>query len=323
MGLALVVILVASMLIGSRGIAPGEVWHTLLDGPDAATASPEAGVIRSIVWEQRFPRTLLILIVGAALAVAGVLMQALTRNPLADPSILGVNAGASLAVVTAVGVFGISSIWFYLWFGFAGAGLAVLVVYLLGNANPLRLVLAGVALSMAVSSIVQLALISNQEVFNEFRFWAAGSFEGRGWSVVIAVVAFILVGLLLAWASAGSLNAIALGDEAGTALGVNVKRMRNIVVLSIALLAGGVTAAVGPVMFVGLGVPYVVRAITGPDLRWVIPTSMFAGPVVVGVADICARVIVAPQELQTGLVTAILGGPIFVALVRTKRGKTL
>lgn len=317
---ALLLMLVVSLVVGSNALRLDEVF--------AVTTGSGSTEATRVVLQQRVPRMLLVLLVGAALAVAGALMQSLTRNPLADPGILGINAGASLAVVGAVALFGVTSIWFYLWFSLVGAAVASVVVYILGGgwsagATPARLVLAGVAVSMAVSSFVQLVILTDQHVFNEFRFWSAGSLESRGYDIVTAVAPFIALGLVLAFIAAPGLNVLALGDAAGQALGVNVAVLRVIVLVAIALLAGAGTAAVGPIMFVGLGVPYLARALCGPDLRWVVPVSALSGPLVLIVADLFARTVVAPQEVQTGIVTALLGGPLFVAIVRrgTRKGR--
>lgn len=320
--------MLVSLVVGSNPIAPGEVWRLLM--------SPDGSFEASVITEQRVPRTLLVIVVGAALGVSGALMQSLTRNPLADPGILGVNAGASLAVVLAVAVCGIASIWFYLWFAFVGAALASVLVYVLGSfggrasgqagagaATSVRLALAGVAISMAVSSLVQTVILSNQNAFNEFRFWAAGSAEGRGFSVLWAVLGFIALGLIIAFVLAPSLNALALGDETGKALGVRVARTRAFVMIAVTLLAGAATAAVGPIGFVGLGVPYLARAVCGPDQRWVLPFSAVMAPTLLLVADILGRVIIAPQEVQLGIIAAILGGPVFVLLARRRRIEAL
>ncbi|WP_454044909.1 FecCD family ABC transporter permease [Corynebacterium sp. Marseille-Q2516] len=320
-GIILVLLLAAaSLFLGSKSIDASRVWEVLLH----ADGSFESTVVR----DQRIPRTILVILVGMALGVAGALMQSLTRNPLADPGVLGVNAGASIAVVTAVAVAGVTSIWFYLWFAFAGAAAASVAVYVLGGAagrmaTPARLALAGVAISMAISALVQMVILSNQDAFNEFRLWAAGSVEGRGWPIITAVVGFIVLGLLVAFASAPGLNALALGDEAGAALGVKVNRLRVQVMVAVTLLAGAATAAVGPIMFIGLGVPSLARAICGPDQRWVVPLSAVAAPVVMLVADIAARLIIAPAEVQTGIITAILGGPVFIAIIRLRRIEAL
>ncbi|WP_460849600.1 FecCD family ABC transporter permease, partial [Phytohabitans suffuscus] len=216
-GLALLAVgVAASLSVGSRPVPLDEVWRALAD--------PDGSVAGSVVRGQRLPRTLLAIEVGAALGVAGAVMQALTRNPLADPGILGVNAGASLAVVAAVALSGFVGIWFYLWFAFAGAAFAAVAVYLLGTvagafATPARLALGGVAVSAAAGSLVQTVILTDQRAFNEFRFWAAGSLEGRRWGILLAVTPFVVVGLLLAAAVAPALNALALGAEAGAALG--------------------------------------------------------------------------------------------------------
>lgn len=316
----LALLALASVAVGSNPIPFDEVWR-LLWTPDGSFES-------IVVHEQRIPRTLLVLVVGAALGVAGALMQSLTRNPLADPGVLGVNAGASLAVVLAVAVFGVTSIWFYLWFAFAGAALASVGVYLLGGAGrttptPVRLALAGVAISMAISALVQTVILADQDAFNEFRFWAAGSAEGRGYPILLAIVGFVALGLLLALVAAPALNALALGEDTGRALGVRVARTRAIVMVAVTLLAGAATAAIGPVVFIGLGVPYLARAICGPDQRWVIPYSIVAAPVVLLAADVLARVVITPQEVQVGIMAAILGGPVFIAIVRRRRIEAL
>ena len=289
---------------------------------------PDSSFESTVVHEQRIPRTLLVIAVAAALGVAGAVIQSLTRNPLADPGILGVNAGASLAVVLAVAVFGIASIWFYLWFAFIGAALAAVMVYLLGSAGgsaatPVRLALAGVAIGMAIYSLVQTVLLTNQQAFNEFRFWAAGSAEGRGYPVLFAVLGFIIAGLILAFAIAPALNAMALGDEAGKALGVNVTRTRVITMIAVTLLAGAATAAVGPISFIGLGVPYVARALCGSDQRWVLPAAALLAPTMLLGADIIGRVVATPSEVQAGIVAAIIGGPVFVVIARKKRIESL
>jgi iron complex transport system permease protein len=316
----LVGLVLASVAVGSNPIPLGRVWELLFH--------PDSGLESVVVHEQRVPRTLLVIVVGAALGVAGALMQSLTRNPLADPGILGVNAGASLAVVLSVLVFGVADIWFYLWFAFAGAALAAVAVYLLGAAGraaptPARLALAGVAITMAVSAVVQAVILADQNTFNEFRFWAAGSVEGRGYPVLWAVVGFVALGLALALALAPALNALALGDETGKSLGVGVGRTRALVVLSVTLLAGAATAAAGPIMFVGLGVPYLARAVCGSDQRWVLPLTLVAAPLVLLAADLLARRVLAPQEVQVGIVSAIIGGPMFVAIVRRRRIEAL
>ncbi len=312
--------MMASLGVGSNPIPPGRVWQLLW--------APDGSFDAVVVLEQRLPRTLVLVVVGAALGVAGALMQSLTRNPLADPGILGINAGASLAVVLAVAVTGISGIGFYLWFAFAGAAIAAIGVYLLGMAgqaspSPVRLALAGVAISMAVASLVQMVILANANAFNEFRFWAAGSVEGRGYSVLFATGGFVVIGLVLACCLAPALNALALGEDAGRALGVRVGLIRGLAVVAVTVLAGAATAAAGPIMFVGLGVPYLARAAFGPDQRLVLPGTALAAPVLLLAADVVARLVVLPGEVPVGVVAAILGGPAFVMIVRRPRIEAL
>lgn len=316
----LAALIVASMLIGSRDVPPSEVWTQLVE--------PDGGYDTDVVWGMRVPRTVLALVVGAGLGLAGALMQSLTRNPLADPGILGVNAGASLAVVVAVAVFGLATIWFYLWFAFAGAALASVAVYLLGSAGgssatPARLALAGIAVSAAVGALVQTVILTDQEAFNEFRFWVAGSLEGRAWPIIVAVTPFIAVGIVLAFVLAPALNALALGEETGRSLGVHVGRIRLLVMVAVTLMCGAATAGVGPIGFIGLGIPYLARALVGPDQRWVMPYSVLLAPALLLFADLFARLIIAPQEVQVGIVTALLGGPVFIAIVRRRRIEAL
>lgn len=314
-GLSLALLLAAvtaSIWLGSNSLAPTRVWELLLH-PDGSHDSV-------VVHELRLPRTAVAVCVGAALALAGAVMQALTRNPLADPGILGVNAGASLAVVLGVvlGVgTGVSS---YVWCAFAGAAVAAVGVHLLagggGVAAPARLALAGVTVSAALAAVTEALILSDQRAFNEFRFWVAGSLEGRGWDVLSTVGPFLAVGAVLALALGPALNALSFGDDTGRALGVRPGWVRGAALLSITLLAGGATAAVGPIGFVGLAAPMVARAWVGHDHRWVAGLSLLLGPVWVVTADCLARVVIAPEETQVGIVAALVGAPLFVAVVR-------
>lgn len=314
------VLVLMSFAVGSRAVGLGEVWSVLWH-PDRSQAA-------TVVHDLRIPRAAVLVVVGVGLGLAGALMQSITRNPLADPGILGVNAGASLAVVVAVLVSGTAVIGFYVWFAFVGAALAAVVVYVLGAVGraattPGRLALAGVAVSAAIGSLVQTLILADQTVFNEFRFWAAGSAEGRGYSELLTVAPFVVLGAVIALAMGPSLNALALGEEAGRGLGVRVGRVRGWVMVSVTLLCGAATAAAGPIGFVGLGVPFLARAICGPDQRWVLPYCLVLGPALLMVADMLARVVVAPQEVPVGVVTALLGGPVFVAIVRRRRIEAL
>ena len=316
----LVLMVLLSLSVGSNPIPLGRAW-TLLLHPDH---SQESIVLRDL----RVPRTVVGLVVGAALGLSGALMQSLTRNPLADPGILGVNAGAGFAVVLAVAAFGVTGIWFYLWFAFAGAAIASVGVYLLGgtgrqHATPVRLALAGVAISAALGALTQTVILANQEAFNEFRFWVTGSLEGRRWAVLAATGPFIAVGAVMALLLGRALNALALGDETGRALGVKVRRTRALAMVANTLLCGAATAAVGPIAFVGLAVPFTARALVGSDQRWVAVFCLLLGPTWLLAADVLARVVVSPQEVAAGIVAAIVGAPVFVAIVRRRRIEAL
>ncbi|WP_240757362.1 FecCD family ABC transporter permease [Nakamurella flava] len=314
---ALVVLVsLLSVAIGSRTIPLSEVLGVLF--------SPDGSQTSTIVHELRIPRTLLGLIVGVALGLAGAVMQALTRNPLADPGLLGVNAGAAVAVVGGIAVFGIGTAVGYLPFAMAGAAVASLVVYLLGaagrsGATPVRLALAGVAVTAALTAVIEALTLLDPATFDRYRFWVVGALAGRGMDVFWPVLIPIVVGSLLALLLGRSLNAMALGDDVGRALGARIGRTRIASGLVIMLLAGAATAAAGPISFLGLAVPHAARAITGPDNRWVLAYSALLAPLILVGADVIGRVVLRPGELGVGTVTAILGAPIFIALVRRRR----
>lgn len=314
----LALIMLASVAVGSKAIP----LPTVLD----ALFHDNGSTAHVIVWDLRLPRTLLGLAVGVGLGLAGALMQALTRNPLADPGILGVNAGAAAAVVFAIGVLGLSNMLAYVWFAFLGAAVASVAVYLLGSrgrsgATPVRLALAGTAVGAALAAFTKGLVLLDSQTFDKFRFWAVGSLGGRESTgqVLAQVAPFFVVGAIVALLLGRSLNAIALGDEMGRALGAHIGRTRWLGALAITLLCGAATAAAGPIGFVGLTVPHVARTITGPDQRWVLPYSMVLAPILLLGSDILGRVVVRPGELEVGIVTAIVGAPVFIALVRRKR----
>lgn len=312
----LVIVVIIGLSVGSNPIPLDRVWWLLLH-PDGSQQS-------LVLHDLRLPRTVVGLVVGAALGLAGSLMQSLTRNPLADPGVLGVNAGAGLAVVVAVAVAGVTGVWFYLWFAFAGAAVASTAVYALGvagrqSATPVRLALAGVAVTAALSALTQTVILANQNAFNEFRHWVAGSLEGRGWPVLAATGPFVLAGGLLALGLGPALNALALGDDTGKALGVRVARARMLAMVAVTLLCGAATAAAGPISFVGLAVPLIARALVGPDQRWAGVLCLVLGPTWLLAADVLARVVVAPEEVQVGIIAALAGAPFFIALVRRRK----
>lgn len=277
-----------------------------------------------IVQSLRIPRTIVGIMVGAALGLAGAVMQGVARNPLADPGILGVNAGASLAVVVGIYVFGIGSLLGYVWFAFAGAAVASVVVYALGSmgregATPVKLALAGAAMSAFLASITTAILIIDVATLDQYRFWAVGSLAGRNGEIARQVAPFMAVGVVMALAAGRLLNALALGDDVARSLGQRVGLARAFSAIAVVLLVGAAVAAAGPIGFVGLTIPHVARAITGPDYRWVLPYSMVLAPILLLGADVIGRVVARPGELQVGIVTALIGAPFFVALVRRRK----
>jgi len=320
----LMLAIVASIAIGSRDIPIDVVWGTLLapGGPFGAAAGASTDAI--VILDSRLPRTAIAIAAGLALGVSGALIQAVTRNPLADPGILGVTSGSAFAVAIAVGVLGITSVQGYLWFAFCGALLATVVVYLIGSvgregSSPVRLTLTGVALGAVLSGIVSAMLLANPEGFQAMRAWESGSLEGRGWDGVVPVLPFIAAGCVIAFVIARSLNAIALGDDLAASLGARVGRTRVLAILAVSLLAGGATAIAGPIAFVGLMIPHVARWIVGPDQRWIVAYSIVLGPILLLVADVIGRIVLRPGELPAGIVTACIGAPVLIALVRRQK----
>ncbi|MEV0332828.1 iron chelate uptake ABC transporter family permease subunit [Nocardia sp. NPDC050717] len=305
-----------SLLVGTKSIPFADVWQAL--------TGPEISPDQVTVAEYRLPRTILGLLAGLALGVAGCLMQGLTRNPLADPGLLGVNAGAAFAIAIAVGLLGVSEITSYVWFGFAGAALVSMVVYRLGTAghsgtDPIRLTLAGVAATAVLVGLTRGLILVDPKAFDEMRRWDAGSLTGRGFDVIAGAAPFIVVGLVLAAVCARSLNAVALGDDLARSLGVHVTRTRLLTALALVLLCGTATAAVGPISFVGLAVPHIARWLVGPDQRWIFAYSLVLAPLLVLTADVLGRVIIRPDEVPAGLVTAFLGAPMLIWLARRSR----
>lgn len=312
----LVVVILASIAVGSKGIPLGTVVDALVHFDDSND--------HVIVRELRVPRTVLGLLVGAALGIAGALIQAMTRNPLADPGILGVNAGAGFAVVIAVAVFGLTSIWSYIWFAFLGAVVATVVVYALGSvgrggATPIRLTLAGVAIGSVLGGVSSAITLLDPSAFDQMRNWNAGSLSGRSMEVALGVSPFIAVGLVLALVIARPLNAVALGDDLARTLGAHILRTRVVGVIAVTLLCGAATAAAGPIGFVGLMVPHVARWFVGPDQRWILPYTVVCAPMLLLTSDILGRIVIRPGELQVGVVTAFVGAPVLIWLVRRRK----
>lgn len=307
---------VASLAIGARPISP----ETLVQ---ALTAYNPANGDHAVVLS-RIPRTLVGLLAGAALGLAGAAMQGVARNPLADPGILGVNSGAALAVVIGIFVFGVTNFTGYIWFAFFGAGAAAVLVYAVASlgrdgATPIKLALAGAALSAGMVSLLNAVLVSSQQTFDTFRFWQVGSVAGRGWDVIVPVLPFLAFGFALTLLTGKVLNSLSLGDDIARGLGQNVTAARALTALGVVVLCGAATAAAGPIAFVGLVIPHVVRAFTGPDYRWILPFSMVLAPVLLLAADILGRVILPPGEVQVGILTAVIGAPVFIWLVRRRK----
>jgi iron complex transport system permease protein len=313
----LVIVLLLSLAIGAKPVPLEIVWWSLFSGD---SGGDDAYIVR----ELRVPRGTLGVVVGCALGVSGALIQALTRNPLADPGILGVNAGAGFAVTIGVGFFGVTSISGYLWFAFLGAVAVTVLVYLLGSsgrrgANPLRLTLVGIGVGALLGGVTAGITLLSPEIFDRMRAWGAGSLSGRGWDTVLAVLPFVLVGVLLALAVARALNVVALGDDLAASVGARAGTVRVLVIVAVTLLAGSATAAAGPISFVGLMVPHAVRWFTGPDQRWIVAYTVVAAPILLVSADVVGRIVLAPQELQAGIVTAFIGAPVLIVLARRRR----
>jgi iron complex transport system permease protein len=309
-----------SIAVGTKSIPLGTVLDTL----DGAVTDPARAEDLTIVQQLRIPRTLLGLVAGLALGMAGALMQALTRNPLADPGILGIDAGASAAVVLAISVFGVTSLSGYIWFAFAGAAAAFVVVYAVGSGSrsgtsPERLALAGAAVGAALLAVTNAFALIDSATFDRFRQWIVGSLSGRDLDVVAGVTPFIVAGALLALALGPSLNVVALGEDTARALGADLNRTRVLSAVAITLLCGAATAAVGPIVFVGLAVPHLARALVGPDQRWLLPYSLVLAPTLLLAADVLGRIVARPGEMQVGLVTAFLGAPVFIAVILRRR----
>jgi iron complex transport system permease protein len=316
----LVVVCCASLAVGARGLSLEIVWQAL------SQFNPANG--DHAVVHARIPRTVLGLLAGAALGLAGAAMQGVARNPLADPGIIGVNAGAALAVVTGIYVSGISSLTGYIWFAFIGAAAAAVVVYLIASmgrdgATPVKLALAGAALSAGLFSLMNVILVSSQDTLDRFRFWQVGGIAGRDWSVVLPGLPFLIVGALIVLLAGRVLNSLALGDDVARGLGQNVGLARAVTALGIVLLCGSATALAGPIGFVGLVVPHAVRSLTGPDYRWILPFSAVLAPALLLVSDVVGRVILLPGEVPAGIMTALIGAPVFVWLVRRGKGAGL
>ena len=315
---ALVVLLVASLAIGSRLIPTGTVM-------DALTNFDPGSDDQLVIRFSRLPRTLIGVMAGAALGLAGVLTQSLTRNALAEPGTLGVNAGAAVGVIIGLIATGGASIMVYVWFAFAGAALTSVLVHRLGRTgrsgvDPARLVLAGAALSIVLSALTRALILSaDATVYESFRSWATGSLQGRGWESLPVVGTCLVVGLLISLALAGPLDSVSLGTDMATSLGVNIRLTWTLANAAIVVLAGGATAACGPIAFIGLASPHIARAVSGPNHRLLLPVSALLAAVLLLLADVIGRIVVFPGEIGAGVMTALIGSPFFIHLVRRGR----
>ncbi|WP_230197471.1 FecCD family ABC transporter permease, partial [Timonella senegalensis] len=318
---ALVCAVAASLAIGAAQIPLRTVWEALTSY-DAT--NPE----HIAVVEKRIPRTVVGVVVGAALGLAGTVAQGVTRNPLADLGILGINQGAALGVVSGIILVGATAPAQYMWFGVVGAGAATILVWFLASrgregATPVKLALAGAAIAASFSSVVSGILISDDQALDSMRFWQVGSLAGRGYDVLFPALPLFVVGGVLALAVGRSLNLLALGDDTAHGLGLNTGRARVLSGVVIAVLGGAATAVAGPIAFLGLVVPHAVRAFAGPDYRWILAFSAPVAAVVILVSDVLARVVARPGELQVGIVLAVIGAPVFIAIIRRGKAATL
>jgi iron complex transport system permease protein len=303
-----------SITMGARGVGPSTIWaaFTNYDPSDAS---------QTVIREMRVPRTLIGIFAGAALGLSGAILQGVTRNPLADPGIMGINTGAATAVVFGIMVLGTQSVSTYVWFAFIGAGLATVAVYGIASfgregATPVKLALAGAAVTAVLSSLTSAIVMTNVAALDVLRFWQVGSLAGRYFPVFWQTLPFLAIGIVLALGAGRALNGLALGEDLALALGQHVRRTRVVLFVTVAILCGAATAACGPIVFVGLIVPHLARMICGPDYRWILSYSLLLTPIVLLVADIIGRVIISPGELQVGVVLGVIGAPFFVLLVR-------
>nr|WP_235861356.1 iron ABC transporter permease [Tersicoccus phoenicis] len=313
---ALTVLCILSLAVGSQPFDLPTVI-TALTAPDPASTA-------HTIIGGRVPRTVAGLLVGAALGLSGAVLQGVTRNPLGDAGLLGINAGASVAVVIAIFAAGVGSLTGYVWFALAGAAVATVVVFGLasigpGGATPLKLAITGATVNAGLASIISGVLVTSQESFDAYRQWQIGLIAGRTWEQVAIVAPVLAVGAVLALLSAPALNGLALGDDVARGLGQRIGVTRALVCAGVVLLVGGATALAGPVAFVGLVVPHVVRVLTGPDYRRMLPLCVLLAPTLLLAADIVGRVIAPPGEVAVGVMTAVLGAPVFIALVRRRK----
>lgn len=310
-----------SLMVGSKPLPFDVVWRALFSSPDSYDAT--------IIHQARIPRTVIALFVGPAFGLAGAVIQALTRNPLADPGILGVNAGAAFAVALAIGVFSITTVSSYIWFALIGAFVATLAIYFIGagagkkTPTPEQITLAGVAMGAAFSGIVTALSMIDSRAFAGMLSWRVGTIARKGLDELWPIVPFIISGIALALVISSALNAISLGDDRAASLGVNVNLIRVLGLAAVTLLAGGATAIAGPIVFIGLMVPHCVRWFVGPDQPWIFVYAIVVSPIILLLADIIGRVIWTTGEVPVGIIMGFIGAPIMLILIRRRRTSRL
>ncbi|WFE97584.1 iron ABC transporter permease [Micromonospora sp. WMMD987] len=314
---ALVLALVASVAFGSRIVGWADITAALGGTDDTLD---QAAVVK------RLPRTVLAALVGAALALSGTVMQGVTRNPLADPGILGVNMGAMLAIAVAMTTVGLYTATAYIWVAIAGAALSALFVYAVGSlgrggATPLKIALAGAATSAALASLVVAVVLPRGDVAENFQSWQVGGVGGASWDSIGQVLPFLLAGLVICLLCARALNSLALGDDLAAGLGERVALVRGVAAAGAVVLCGAATAVAGPIAFVGLVVPHLCRLLVGLDHRWLLPFATLVGAVLLTVADVAGRVVNRPDEIAAGIVTALVGAPFFIYVVRRQKAR--
>ena len=314
------VIAMFSVSLGVKRIAFSKVMEVIF-GNDLDS-------IEATIILQRIPRTVFGILAGGALGISGALMQSITRNPIADPSILGVNTGASLFVVAGIAFFNITAAYQYIWLAIIGAGLTAVFVYSVASmgkdgATPLKLALSGSAVSIVLGSLVSTIMLPNNRVMEAFRFWQVGSIGSATWENIALISPFLILGFVISMLISGYLNNLALGDEAATALGTNVVLTRSVGALASVLLCGAATALAGPIGFIGLIIPHIVRLVFGSEMSKMLPLSFLGSGILLLLSDILGRIIGSPGETEVGIVTAVLGAPIFIFAIRKGRVKSL
>ncbi len=310
----------ASLAWGSKNVGFSQAINALLNSTDLSFSA--------LVVRERIPRTIFGIMAGASLGISGALMQSITRNPIADPSILGVNTGASLFVVIGIAFFNINSANQYIWLALAGAGITAVIVYFIGSignggATPIKLALAGAATSAVLTSLVSAIILPRSDAMDKFRFWQVGSIGGANWDSIRLILPFVIVGLIISIAATPALNVLALGDDVATGLGVNIGVIRIICAVAGVILSGATTAIAGPISFIGLMIPHTIRLIFGSNLNGIVPLSAIGGAALLIISDVIGRVIGSPGEVQVGIITAFIGAPILIIIARKAKVRAI